>query len=237
MEPDVTTYNRSVDTPIPAQVRKFREEIRATRYRPHYVGWAHFAFTSVASLSVIALAISQLSAVTPLEWLTVPFSFLVANATEYFGHKGPMHRLRPRLRLIFRRHTQEHHHFFTSDCMAYESTRDFRMVLFPPVMLFFFLGVIATPVAGLFFLLFSRNAGWLFVATGIGYYLCYEWLHFCYHLPETSWVGRLPFMAALRRHHTFHHDLALMGKWNFNITFPICDRLFGTTYERPPSGN
>ena len=37
--------------------------------------------------------------------------------------------------------------------------------------------------------------------------------------------------AKLRKHHTHHHDLALMGKWNFNITFPICDAVMGTSYK------
>ena len=36
-------------------------------------------------------------------------------------------------------------------------------------------------------LLFSANVGWLFVATGVGYFLAYEWLHFCYHLDPGSW--------------------------------------------------
>jgi sterol desaturase/sphingolipid hydroxylase (fatty acid hydroxylase superfamily) len=111
------------------------------------------------------------------------------------------------------------------------------MVLFPPVMLFFFLGAIATPLAAVLFLCVSANTGWLFVVVAMGYFLTYEVLHFAYHLHPDSWVWRLPFMAALRRHHTRHHDLALMGRYNFNITFPICDRLFGTTWRDAPAGS
>ena len=44
----------------------------------------------------------------------------------------------------------------------------------------------------------------------------------------------LPFMAALRRHHTLHHDPARMGRYHFNISFPVCDRLFGTLYRPRP---
>ena len=43
-------------------------------------------------------------------------------------------------------------------------------------------------------------------------------------------------MQTLRRHHTRHHDLALMGRWNFNITFPIADWLFGTYYRDDAPG-
>jgi sterol desaturase/sphingolipid hydroxylase (fatty acid hydroxylase superfamily) len=133
--------------------------------------------------------------------------------------------------VIFRRHTLEHHHFFTHQAMSFESTRDFKMVLFPPVLLLFFLGGIATPLGGLAFLLLTPNCGWLFVATAMSYFLCYEWLHFSYHLPDEHWLSRTRALARLRKHHTHHHDLALMGKWNFNITFPICDAVMGTRYK------
>lgn len=217
--------------PVPEHVAKFRTEYERAQPGKHYVGWAHFAFTSLGSLSVIVFALSRLSGVRPLEWLMVPGAFLLANAVEYFGHRGPMHHRRKGLGLIFRRHTQQHHHFFTHEAMAYRSSHDFRMVLFPPVLLLFFLGGIAAPIGALFFLLGSPNAGWLFVATGIGYYLTYEWLHFCHHLPAEHLLARLPVMARLRQHHQVHHDLRRMGHFNFNITFPLCDRLFGTVWK------
>ena len=73
--------------------------------------------------------------------------------------------------------------------MACESSRDFKMVLFPPVMLLFFLGGIATPIALVLFAAASANAGWLFVAIGMSYFLTYEWLHFAYHSPEEEIDG------------------------------------------------
>ena len=128
-------------------------------------------------------------------------SFLLANVAEYFGHRGPMHHRTKGLGLVYRRHTQQHHHFFTHEAMAFESSHDFRMVLFPPVLLLFFLGAIATPLGALFFALGSPNAGWLFVATAMGYFLTYEWLHFCYHLPAEHLVGPAAAGGGLRRHH------------------------------------
>jgi hypothetical protein len=228
-------YTRGMSAaPLPESVAKFRTGFRLNEPGRRYRGWAHFAFTSLGSLSVIVFALSRLSEVRPAEWLTVPASFLLANVAEYFGHKGPMHHRTKGLGLVYRRHTQLHHHFFTHDAMAYESSHDFRMVLFPPVLLLFFLGGIATPIGALFFVLVSPNAGWLFVATGMGYFLTYEWLHFCYHLPEEHPLARLPVMSRLRRHHTAHHDLRRMGRFNFNITFPLCDRLFGTVWKPEP---
>ena len=102
------------------------------------------------------------------------------------------------------------------------------MVLFPPVMLLFFLGGLATPIGLVFGLLISPNLGWLFAATAVSYFLLYEWLHWSYHQAEDSFVGRLALVRVLRRHHTVHHDLARMTIANFNITFPIADHIFGT---------
>ena len=116
--------------------------------------------------------------------------------------------------------------------MTCESSRDFKMILFPPVMLLFFLGVIATPLGTALFVLVSPNVGWLYVTVAMTYFLTYEWLHFAYHLDPSSPIGRLPLLGRLRRHHAAHHDPALMTRGNFNITFPICDRLYGTTTGR-----
>ena len=46
-------------------------------------------------------------------------------------------------------------------------------------------------------------------------------------------LARLPLLSRLRQHHMAHHDLRLMGHYNFNITFPLCDRLFGTVWKQP----
>lgn len=224
---DTTTHAK-----VPERVRRFRADYRASQIGPHYTGWGHFALTSTVSIAVLAFSVTRLSNVEQSEWLMVPLAFLIANFAEYAGHRIPMHRpIRP-LGLLYRRHTLEHHRFFTHEAMTYESSRDFKMVLFPPVMILFFLGALATPIALVVRLLWSANAGWLFVLTAMGYFLTYEWLHFAYHLPETSLVSKLGAIRALRRHHTTHHDLALMGRYNFNITFPIADWVFSTIAPR-----
>ncbi len=214
-----------------AGVLAFRERYRKENVGAHYSGWLHCAFTACGSLGTVAFAVTRLHAVRPAEWLVLPLGFLFANASEYFGHKGAMHRPVRGLKVLFQRHAREHHRFFTAEAMHYESARDFKMVLFPPAMLLFFLGGIATPLGALLFWCVSANAGWLFAILAMGYFLTYEALHFAYHLSPDSWVGRLALVETLRRHHTRHHDPALMGRYNFNITFPICDWAFGTTWR------
>ena len=214
----------------PASVRAFRGELRE-RWSPRYSGWLHFGFVSVLSLAAIGFALSRLHGVRALELLTVPITFLWANLGEYFGHRGPMHHRRRGLGAIFQRHTVEHHHFFTHDAMACDSARDHKIMLFPPILIVFFLGVLATPIGLALAALLGRNVGYLYLATAMGYFISYEWLHWSYHLPPESWISRLPVVRVLRRHHQAHHDLGLMQRWNFNITFPICDALFGTLYR------
>ena len=68
----------------------------------------------------------------------------------------------------------------------------------------------------------------------MAYVLSYEWLHLAYHLPPDSFVGRLPPIRFLRRHHATHHDPRLMMRWNFNITIPLWDLVRGT-YRREAS--
>ena len=123
------------------------------------------------ALAAIGFSLSRLEAVRPLEWLTVPAVFLFGNVVEFLGHRGPMHHRQRGLRLLFQRHTEQHHRFFTHEALAYESARDVKMVLFPPVLLLFFLGAIATPLAALCFALVSPSVGWLFAASAVGYYL------------------------------------------------------------------
>jgi hypothetical protein len=212
----------------PAGVAAFREEYRSQHIGPHYSGPLHLAFTSVGSLAVIGAAVAGVRAPTPLELLTIPATFLFANLVEYRGHKGPMHRRRRGLAILFERHTQQHHRYYTHEAMSFEGPRDWKMVLFPPVMLLFFLGAVAAPLGALLFWLASRNVALLYVATAMGYFLTYEWLHFCHHLPPGHALARVGLLRRLRVHHQAHHDPVQMNAHNFNITFPICDWIFGT---------
>ena len=192
---------------------------------PLYSGVLHFAFTSALALSVIGWALSR---VHQPGWalLTVPVTFAYANLVEYFGHKGPMHRPARGLRLVYERHTLLHHAFFTDREMHIGSARDLKLVLFPPVLIVFFFGLFAAPAFFLLRATLSGNVAALFVATAMGYFLTYEWLHLAYHL-EVPAIAAL--LGPLRRHHQAHHDPQAMSRHNFNITFPICDAIFGTT--------
>jgi Fatty acid hydroxylase superfamily len=190
---------------------------------PGYSGLLHFAFTSAVALAVIAYALSRLHTPSALALATVPLTFLYANFVEWRAHRGPMHRRVRGLSLVHERHALQHHAFFTAARMEIDSLRDFKMVLFPPVLILFFFGLFAVPIGFALRFTLGQNVAALFVATAMGYFLLYEWLHLAYHLPV-----RIPGIDRLRNHHRTHHDPRIMSHGNFNITFPICDALFGT---------
>ena len=216
---------------IPVEVAAFRARMRERRIPRRYHGVAHFLFTSSVSLAIVIWCAAAVRAPRGWELLTVPLTFLFANFVEYRAHRGVMHHRTPPFSLVFERHTPSHHGFYTHDAMAAESPRDYYMVLFPPILIVFFFGLFALPVGLTLAWLTTANVARLFVATAVGYFLTYEWLHFAYHQPADGFIGRRWLVRRLRAHHTAHHDHALMQKHNFNITFPICDALFGTTFR------
>jgi hypothetical protein len=216
---------------LPAKVAEFRERHRTRNIGPRYNGWLHFATTTLGAASVIAFCAWRIDAPTTLELAMIPVIFLFANLVEYLGHRGPMHHRGKALAILFDRHAQQHHRFYTHDAMESESHRDFQMVLFPPVMLAFFLGGVA-PIGIALAALTTANLGYLFVLTGFAYFLTYEWLHWAYHQPVATRIGGSPLIARLRRHHLIHHNPEQMTRVNFNITFPIGDWLFGTAADK-----
>jgi hypothetical protein len=215
-------------TAQPDTVHRYRQTYRDSEIPRGYRGWWHFAFTFGVGGAALLWSAWQVSAPTALEWLAVPLTFLYANLAEYWGHRTAMHHPVPGLGLIYKRHAGQHHRFFTHESMPLDSSRDFRAVLFPPSLAFFFILAFALPAWWLLALLTSDNVGWLFVATALAYFLNYEILHLAYHAPAHSALQRLPGFARLQRLHRTHHDPALMAKYNFNITYPIGDLLFGT---------
>lgn len=213
---------------ISDKLRAFRERYRAERIPANYSGVRHLGFTLIFSLGVVIIALWNLDAVRWWEWLTLPVTFLYANLVEYWMHRTVMHRpVRP-LREIYQRHARHHHVFFTHEHMALESSRDLHVVLFPPMLLVFFIGGFAVPAGMLLAWLTTPNIAWLFVALAAAYLANYEIFHTAYHVPEGHWMERLPLIRRLRGQHWRHHRPELMAHRNFNVTYPIGDWLFGT---------
>jgi hypothetical protein len=70
-----------------------------------------------------------------------------------------------------------------------------------------------------------------FMATLTSYYVAYEYLHWCMHVPEPRWFQGTRLFKWIDRHHRLHH---LMPMRNLNVVFPIADWMFRTRIARAP---
>jgi sterol desaturase/sphingolipid hydroxylase (fatty acid hydroxylase superfamily) len=113
--------------------------------------------------------------------------------------------------------------------MTIRSSRELPLVLIPGYAIITLFLLLAVPAAALG--LIRPNLGFLFYATSIFYLLAYEWMHLLYHLPVPARGWPAP-LAALRSHHSAHHDPKLMQEWNFNTTIPLWDAVKATRYRR-----
>ncbi|MFN7951123.1 MAG: sterol desaturase family protein [bacterium] len=204
-----------------------RARIAAANIPRRYSGALHVGYFNALALAVIGAALAGLDRPTAFEIALAPLFLVFANAFEWWIHRGPMHHPWPHLRELYDRHTLSHHAYFTDRDMEIASARELKMVLFPPFALPFFIAL-TSPLPLAAGILISANAARIFFASAITYYLIYEWLHLIHHLPRSSWIGRRRWISALRAHHTRHHDPRRMTLGNFNVSFPLWDRVRGT---------
>lgn len=198
-----------------------------------YSGYLHLLLINVVSIGIMVACLIALDDLKWWEWLLVPALFVFANGFEWWIHRGPMHHPTRGLRILFKRHTLEHHVAFTDDFMGLRNGRELMYILFPPWFLPLILVMnLPIPLALTFF--GSPNLGLLFFATVMAYYLVYEWFHTVHHVPPDTWIGRRKIVGLLRYHHTRHHDPAVMTKGNFNVSFPLWDWILQSTL--PPKG-
>jgi hypothetical protein len=210
-----TVHHRSVS--------KYRQNYRTQLVEPNYSAYWHFALMNLVTVSSICIA-SYWTGNLLQHWLLTLVTFLACNVGEWYTHRYSLHERGAR-----NRHTIHHHRFFTDHLMSYDTFQDGHVIFFPlyePFVL-----VATALVTVLPFWCYRHSAAATVFRVLMFYYCGYEWLHLAYHSPPSSWLGRLPGIAYLRRHHQQHHCQALMGKYNFNVTFPLADWILGTCYR------
>lgn len=208
--------------------RKFREQYRAD-ISPLYNGLLHITVLYGVGIAAIWYCVSQMQAAR-WEWLLAVPVFLAGNFVEWFMHRYVMHKRIDvfALRAIYERHTRQHHQYFTDVEPTIDTTREFRIVFFPWRVLAT-LGVGGVTLGYLASLVFNANAGYVVFVTMVAQYLVYETFHYCCHVHDNWFVRNVPFINTIRRHHTAHHNMGIMMKYNMNLTFPIADWFMGTS--------
>lgn len=206
---------------------RFRARYRAN-IPPHYSAWLHGGFVLLFGALCIGYLWSRAGNVQPWEWLAIPMGLIFQNWGEYKVHKNLGHHKHRFSAMFYKRHTGDHHSFFTQTQMNYELKSDWRIIFFPAwLIVAFAIGVYAA-----WWLLgaINNNVAALFSGTLLLGYLGYEIIHACEHLPEQHPLAKLPWLRQMRTLHALHHNHELMHRYNFNIVFPLWDWLYGTLY-------
>lgn len=208
--------------------RQFREQYQS-EISPLYNGLLHIAVLYGAGIAAIWYCVAKTQG-AGWEWLLAVPVFIAGNFVEWFMHRHVMHRRVDvfALRAIYERHTRQHHQYFSDLEPTIDTTREFRIVFFPWRVLAT-LGVGGTALGWLAAQVFNANAGYVVFVTMVAQYLVYETFHYCCHVRENWFVRNMPFVNTIRRHHTAHHNLGIMMKYNMNLTFPIADWFLGTS--------
>lgn len=207
----------------------FREEFRGT-IPAGYSGVRHGLTLLAIGLAAIAACVLLLaSPVRWWDWAMVPLVILAFNGLEWWGHLKVLHRPGKSAfaRALYQRHAQTHHRFFILANADLRDARDCKIVFFPLFALPALIVFTAIPAALLAWAGFA-NAGLMLVLTTTAMYLLFEAIHLASHLPDDSWVARIPLVDTMRRHHRRHHDQAIMMTHNMTFTVPLMDWWFGT---------
>lgn len=153
-----------------------------------------------------------------------------ASFFEWTLHKHVMHRPVGKFRYAFHAHAVVHHGNFKADKSYHLIDEDLKET----IPMAWWNGPLIILTGALPFALISWFTGqWAFVAGGTvayaSYYLFYEYIHWCMHLPKARRVEKPWWFRRLNGHHLLHHRY--MHK-NFNVVLPIADLCFGTFLAR-----
>jgi hypothetical protein len=218
------SWDDAAESPEAFRERMLREQVPET-YRP----LVHLFFTVAPAVGSLAwVCASGLRGAKASEWLTVPITFVGANLFEWRIHKVLLHKRWKPAAILYDRHTPVHHRIYREDDMAMRSDKEWMFVLMPAFAVGSVVAMTA-PLAWAIAKVTTPNVGKLFLVTAASYMVGYELTHLAYHLPDDHPVAKLEIIRMLKRHHARHHDPKRMQKWNFNVTVPLGDWLFGTT--------
>ncbi len=166
-----------------------------------------------------------------LFWAAVAlFCVVYCSHGEWSLHRFLMHRPVGPFDYPFRAHALVHHSVFRAD-ESYHVQRDEDKHLIPMA---WWNGAVLVLIGSIPFAVISlltQMWGIVICAASIItlYYLTYEYIHWCMHLPRKRNIERTGIFFRLNGHHLLHHRY--MNK-NFNVVLPLADLLLGTLLLR-----
>lgn len=229
--PNAVTGRRVSPSGTPEPGHRFS---RATTMDPAFTLAGHLSRTMGVAALIAALGGWLAWGASWWAWLAMPVFWVIANGVEWLTHRYPMHKpLVPRV--MYTNHALIHHNAFAGRDQEIRDERELSLVMMPwYTLLFIFVG--ASPIAVVAGLLGGATLAGVFLVSSVAYFLLYELIHTLHHLPQATlerWgLSRSRLLTELRAHHHHHHQLEHMTRVNFNVTYPLADRLLGT-YVRP----
>jgi len=209
---------------------QFREQFRQ-KIPKLYSGFFHLFFNFTVLLVSLVVPLTYIGELKTVELFIIPLVLFLGNVAVYVIHKYPLHRHSRLFKFAYTIHSKYHHVFFTDKVLVFDSSKDFYILFFPTWVV---AGFVLSYFPALYFIgpyFLSINSICLAMSMGSLYFLLYEILHFCSHLPETHPVLRIPGVRYMWEHHKAHHNPKLMASCNFNIVYPLMDILMGTKHR------
>lgn len=153
-----------------------------------------------------------------------------ASFFEWTLHKYVMHRPVGSFRYAFQAHAVVHHQTFKADhsyhLINHDDRKTIPMAWWNGPMLIL-IGAVPSLAISVSTSHWSVLAGAVTAFTT--YYVVYEYIHWCMHLPKQRRVEKPWFFRRLNGHHLLHHRY--MHK-NFNVVLPLADLCLGTFMAR-----
>lgn len=208
---------------------KLRAELVSRNISAAYNPTLHLLCPSALGVGVAVLALALLRDLRPVEFWTVPIAWILALGVEWRAHKDLLHRRwpLPGFSMLYDRHEKVHHVIYPAEDMQMRSRNERALVLMPWFAIVL-VTVLLLPLSFAVGAVTSRNCGLLVLSTGALFFVTYELMHLCYHLPSEHPVAQLHIIRRLSALHRTHHHPPNMKRWNFNVTMPLFDIVHGT---------
>lgn len=212
------------------KVRAYRLNYRGNE--PEIYGWIRLITIVSFCIGTLIASLLMIESISLVAFLLVSlFTIVYSNFIEYFIHRWPMHTKFPLMKKLYKIHSGNHHRYFTDEYMNIETKQDVLSTItnFSAVLMLVF--AIIIPTSLLLGFTFGYDVGVLFYACAIGYYLFYELTHFVSHLPFENVLLKIPYFKSAKIRHSLHHNTKMMREWNFNVSYPIFDKVFKTLHK------
>lgn len=178
---------------------------------------------------------SILLAVT-LFTLMSAMNVVYASVAEWLLHRYVMHKPVKWFMYPYKAHDGTHHGSFSGLQYHFDGTQNIEKVTMAWWNGFAIIALAIVPFFTISMTLYFFGwefGAWMILGSAfavfLGYYIAYEYSHWCMHVPKGRWFENTWFFRWLNGHHILHHRYVTK---NFNVVLPIADFLFGTLITR-----